>query len=552
MLQSAKLPQVPKENTMRAFALFALLLPCPALAEQILASSHVTSVTVYPQGAQVTREVVFTAAAGSHDLLITDLPAATQAELIRLASDSASLGAFSLRTDRLPPRDPLTSPDLAEAKTKVEAAEAGLRLAQAAVDAINARVEAAEAQADFLRRVKAEGGAVTTTDLQAMAEMIGTGVLAAREAALAAQTDLPAANKTLTDALTALADAQAAYDTLSQGDQDYAALSVALTTASAGENRLTVTHYIADASWQPVYDLSLTRKDTPALTVGRGVLVTQYSGEDWADIDLTLSTAQPSAQAAPSQLWPDLRRIGDKSEEVMTERYSDDAGMMAEAMAEPVAAAPMTASASAEGEVVVYHYPTAVDVADGVENLRLALDEITLTPQVEARAVPRADATAFVLASFTNSTKEILLPGQAFLMRDGTLVGSTYLPAIPAGTETEVAFGAIEGLRLTRTMPLRAEGDRGILTSSSQIEESAVLKVENLTDESWPVRLLDQVPYSEQEDLEITFSATPAPTETDVDGQRGILAWEFDLPAGETQEITLDHVLNWPEGKELQ
>lgn len=537
---------------MRAFALFALLLPCPALAEQILASSHVTSVTVYPQGAQVTREVVFTAAAGSHDLLITDLPAATQAELIRLASDSASLGAFSLRTDRLPPRDPLTSPDLAEAKTKVEAAEAGLRLAQAAVDAINARVEAAAAQADFLRRVKAEGGAVTTTDLQAMAEMIGTGVLAAREAALAAQTDLPAANKTLTDALTALADAQAAYDALSQGDQDYAALSVALTTASAGENRLTVTHYIADASWQPVYDLSLTRKDTPALTVGRGVLVTQYSGEDWADIDLTLSTAQPSAQAAPSQLWPDLRRIGDKSEEVMTERYSDDAGMMAEAMAEPVAAAPMTASASVDGEVVVYHYPTAVDVADGVENLRLALDEITLTPEVEARAVPRADATAFVLASFTNSTKEILLPGQAFLMRDGTLVGSTYLPAIPAGTETEVAFGAIEGLRLTRAMPLRAEGDRGILTSSSQIEETAVLKVENLTDESWPVRLLDQVPYSEQEDLEITFSATPAPTETDVDGQRGILAWEFDLPAGETQEITLEHVISWPEGKVLQ
>jgi Domain of unknown function (DUF4139) len=79
-----------------------------------------------------------------------------------------------------------------------------------------------------------------------------------------------------------------------------------------------------------------------------------------------------------------------------------------------------------------------------------------------------------------------------------------------------------------------------------------VLKVENLTDETWPVRLLDQVPYSEQEDLEITYSATPAPTETDVDGQRGILAWEFDLPAGATKEITLDHVISWPEGKVLQ
>lgn len=538
---------------MRAFALFALLLPCPALADQILAASHVTAVTIYPQGAQVTREVTFTAPAGQHELLITDLPSATQPELIRLGSDTAQLGAFSLRTDRLPPRDPLTSPALAEAKTRIETAEAGVRIAQATVDDINARVEAAEAQADFLRRVKAEGGAVTVADLQAMADMIGTGVLAARETALAAQTDLPAANKALTSALEALANAQAAYDALSQGDQDYAALSVALTTATTGETRLTVTHYIADASWQPVYDLSLTRKETPGLTIGRGVLVTQYSGEDWAGIDLTLSTAQPSAQAAPSQLWPDLRRIADEEEEAARQQYSSDAMAEAEVMAEPVvAAAPMTAGAEVQGDVVVYHYPAAVDVADGVENLRLALDEVSVTPKVQARAVPRYDSTAFVLASFTNDTDEILLSGQAFLMREGTLVGSTYLPSIAPGADTEVAFGAIEGLRLTRAMPLRAEGDRGILTSSSQIEESAVLKIENLTDESWPLRVIDQVPYSEQEDLEITFTADPAPTETDVDGQRGILAWEFDLPAGETKEITLNHLLSWPEGKVLQ
>ena len=38
----------------------------------------------------------------------------------------------------------------------------------------------------------------------------------------------------------------------------------------------------------------LTRKD-PSLTIGRGVLVSQYSGEDCAGVNLILSTAQPSA-----------------------------------------------------------------------------------------------------------------------------------------------------------------------------------------------------------------------------------------------------------------
>lgn len=73
-------------------------------------------------------------------------------------------------------------------------------------------------------------------------------------------------------------------------------------------------------------------------------------------------------------------------------------------------------------------------------------------------------------------------------------------------------------MHLTRDTPLRAGGDRGILSTSTLIGERPVLKVENLTDESWPVRLLSQVPYSKQEDLAISYTADPEPSETDVDG----------------------------------
>jgi uncharacterized protein (TIGR02231 family) len=413
-------------------------------------------------------------------------------------------------------------------------------------------VESADATAGFLRGVKPEGDAVTVDGVKALAVMIGAEVLTARQAALAAQADLPAAQKALETAQTALTDAQSAEQALSQRDVDYTGLTVAVDVATAGEAHLTVTHFIPDASWQPVYDMMLTRKD-PSLTIARGVLVTQYSGEDWAGVTLTLSTAQPSAQAAPSGLWPELRRIEDPQEMAKSGgEMMADAAAPAMTMAEPMMEAEVVATAAIEGDVVVYHYPTPVDVATGVENLRLALDEIKLTPKITARAVPRYDRTAFVMASFTNDSGEILLPGQAYLMREGTLMGSTMINVIAPGDKAEIAFGAIDGLRLTRNMPLRAEGDRGILTTSSQIEEQAVLKLENLTDEAWPVRLIDQVPYSEQEDLEITYSADPVPTEVDVEGQRGILAWEFDLAPGEVKEVTLDHAISWPEGKVLQ
>ena len=212
----------------------------------------------------------------------------------------------------------------------------------------------------------------------------------------------------------------------------------------------------------------------------------------------------------------------------------------------------MIAAIAYQGDTVVYHYPVAVDVATGVENLRLALDTLSLTATVQARAVPRYDSTAFVLAKVINDGAEILLPGQAYLYRDGTLVGGAVLEPLAVWDKTELGFGAIDGIRLKRDMPQRAQGDRGVFISSTQIEEKAVLQVENLTGEAWPVRVLDQVPYSEQEELEITYNADPAVTEADVDGKRGILAWDFDLAAGEKKAITLDSLLSWPEGKVLQ
>ena len=171
---------------------------------------------------------------------------------------------------------------------------------------------------------------------------------------------------------------------------------------------------------------------------------------------------------------------------------------------------------------------------------------------VEAVAVPRLDKTAFVVASFTNASDEPLLPGQAMLFREGVLVGQTWLDVIAPGVETDLGFGAIETVTVKREMPVRASGETGVFTSANQKTESAVITVENTGTEAWPLRILDQVPYSEQDDLEIEVTASPMPSETDVEGQRGILAWEFDLPAGGKQTITLGHSLTWPEGMMLQ
>ena len=532
----------------------ALMMPGAAWADTIEASSHVTAVTIYPQGAQVTREVSFTAGAGAHEVLIVDLPGATEAGLLRVSSVDVDLGSFALRGDRLPPREDMTAPEWLAAEDAVKVARVTLQGAEAKVAGIMAEIEAQEALIRFLAGVKMNDAAATAEGISAVAQMIGTEVLTARIGALAAGAGLPVAEEAVGEALDAVADAEAALEALSQRDEDYTALAVAV-TSKGGEGHLVVTHYVYDAVWAPVYDMALDRK-AGTLAVERGVLVSQYSGEDWVGVDLTLSTARPSEQSEPTVLWPELRRVEDEDDperEVMKMGGLADGGAVEAAM-EPavVASETMVASMGYQGDTVIYHYPVPVDLASGVENLRLALDEMSFAPKIVAQAVPRYDATAFVVASLTNDSGQILLPGAAYLYRDGALTGMAQLAVLAPGDEVDLGFGAIDGIRLKRDMPQRAEGDRGIISTSTQIEEKAVLEVENLTGEAWPVRVLDMVPYSEQEELEISYSADPEVSVVDVDGKRGVLAWDFDLGPGETKAITLESVISWPQGKVLQ
>ena len=224
---------------------------------------------------------------------------------------------------------------------------------------------------------------------------------------------------------------------------------------------------------------------------------------------------------------------------------------MAAPMAEMESA--VAADTTFDGLSVTYSYPAPVDVTTGADHVRLMLGTLEAQAEIVAQAVPMVDQTAYLMAEFTNQTGEILLPtSEARFYLDGRYVGQRGLGLIAAGDEADLSFGPIDGLRLSRTLRDRNEGDRGLIRKSNEMTEAVMIEVENLTDMAWPLRVLDRVPVSEQEDLEITWSATPKPTEENVDDMRGILAWEFDLPAGEAQTIRLETGMEWPEGKVLR
>jgi len=532
-----------------------MALPVAAWAEDIPLTSEVSEVTLYPQGATVVREVEFSAPAGQHDLILTDLPKNTPLAAVRVSVEGAVMGSVTARDDFVPPRDPDMSAAREAARAEVERLEAALRDGEADVQAIKLEVQAAKARGAFLERL-GQGEAVagmTTTDLRDLVGMIGEESLAAMRAAHEAERRAAEADRALTDLRKELEAARAALRALVPEKEERAMLAVAVTSDEATEGTVRVSYTIREAGWTPVYDLHLAR-ESGDLRIERGAFVRQSTGENWSDVAMTLSTVRPSEQVAPSEVFPWLRRIFDPEAvrpKTLMRSEADGMAEMAAPQVEPMAVE--TAQANFDGLAVTYQYPGEVSIATGADRVRLALGTLETQAQVEARAVPLFDPSAFLMARVENDMGELILPtGEAMFYLDGRFIGKQYLEMIPAGGEADLSFGPIDGLRLTRTVLGREEGQRGVITRSSDFTEAVKIEVENLTGQAWPVRVIDRVPHSEQEELEVEWNATPRAAEVDVDGKRGVLAWSFDMAAGESREIGLEYDLQWPEGKVLR
>ncbi|MFC6761218.1 DUF4139 domain-containing protein [Sulfitobacter porphyrae] len=85
-------------------------------------------------------------------------------------------------------------------------------------------------------------------------------------------------------------------------------LTLSVTAEAEAELTLSLS-YPVDAGWRPVYDLYLRGQDPSTLEITRGAMIAQYSGENWEDVAVILSTLAPASQISPSIVAPVLRRI---------------------------------------------------------------------------------------------------------------------------------------------------------------------------------------------------------------------------------------------------
>ena len=535
----------------------ALCLSAPAHADSFTLRSTPDTVIVYPQGAKVTRNLSVALPAGTHDVILPDLPEEVLWQPSpQISVTGAVLGAVSLRGDALPPLADADPEAIEAARQTLKAAQQALTRHRDAEADIQLQSDAAAAQIAFLEGLtRNEGLPADVAGLRDIATMIGDQTLAARQQMLRAEQSVRDMGDRREELEKEVQAAQEALAALTTARDDRAQLTLAVTAAADATARISVS-YLVSARWQPVYDISLEQTDPARLSVKRGAAVTQQSGEDWQDVSLTLSTVQPSGRIAPSPIPPRRVRI------VEPARPKADIAQLGQQRAAPMEAivdAPavmeeaVVAVARFAGPGVSYVFPDPVTVANDVDATRITLDTLAFETEIFARAVPLRDSTAFLMARFTNTAPEPLYGGgEVAYYLDNGLIGFGDMAHIAAGEEAELSFGPIEDLQLERVVLDLNEGDSGILTRSNTRDEEIRISIDNIGGRTWPIELLDRVPFSEQEDLVITYSATPPPDQQNPEDLRGILRWDLELAGGDSQSIVLRQNLKWPDGMILQ
>ncbi|WP_300033511.1 DUF4139 domain-containing protein [uncultured Roseobacter sp.] len=536
---------------MRKYCVALLCFASPVAGDTIVAYSQPNSVVVYLEGAEVTRNVILDLPAGRHTVVLPDLPPDVAYQLPRISVTNAVTGAVSVRSDVLPLLADEETPDIIAAREQLEASKSALAVHADIEEGFRAKAEAAETQIGFLRSLALNEGLNSDPEnLRQVIALVGEQTERARQVILNAHKSI----RELAPARAALekdvATAQAALTALLTANEGRVQASVTLSSGKAVQAELTVSYFVS-AEWEPTYDVSLATGAPDRLEVRRGAANSQKSGEDWTDVEIVLSTLSPGQGLAPSAIYPRKRLFTDPVPPVELQRRSDGA------FAEPVVEAPLlieeAAGAVYDGPGVAYVVPERVTIANSVDDTLISLDALSFEAQVFARGIPLRDDTAFLMARFQNTSNDPFLSTERTLVSvDGRFVGTQRMPDVPAGDEAVLAFGPIRELRLDRQVLDRTKGDSGFVSRSSRQEEDVRIFVRNPGSETYDLELLNRVPYNEQEDLRISYTAVPEPDEQNVEFGRGILMWRMEMTRGSEAVVSLSKTLSWPEGKVLR
>ncbi len=333
-----------------------------------------------------------------------------------------------------------------------------------------------------------------------------------------------------------------------------------------GPASLELSYLVRHAHWQQQYNLRALPSDS-RVSVEYNAVVNQNSGENWEDVSISLSTAEPTMASSPPVLAPVrvglTRHVAMQQQEqsrasipmekikqnVFARRQNSKQGLAANqilnALAEDNQILVLNNSAPQvhkmqqaidnimriEGISVTYELPGKLTLPSRNDQQLVSITTMTSPAEFTLIASPLLTDYVYLQANVHNNSQTVFLPGPASVFKNNQFVGKSEVPLITIGETFTAGFGADSQVHVAHALDnkqSRIQGGNRIDTFKYQVALS------NYKATSVKLRLLDRLPYSDDTSIKIELTQNQPALSQDkdyieADKKKGILQWDLVL-----------------------
>jgi uncharacterized protein (TIGR02231 family) len=538
----------------------------------LIAPSKITSVTVYPANAMVTREADVPAGKGLVELTVNPLPAGAivsslnaegldglrvlttryrarpvvqehREELAKLAEELAQLAIAREKLEA----EVLVIKENTKALSKMESFM-GVTVIQATEKgALNANVEAAIKLANYVKEQRLE----TSRELVKLEQSVKANQA---KAALVQRQMNDLAGGTV------------------RSERD--AVIVVDRGAKEAAGKVRLTYLVEQASWRPQYKLRAGKSPKDPVQMEFLAAVSQHSGEDWADVKLVLSTAQPMLNASPpdlqtlrvaavhkssvplvsaniAELEEQIKNLRTKAQKDFNEKKpGTSTGLFNTAAAldqafelhhPDTAIQRGCALAIREGPTVTYQVNTLLAIPSRAEEQVVEVARAELAADFYYKAVPLITTQVYRLADFVNKTEGVILPGDATMYIGSDFVGQMPMPLVAVNEPFTVGFGVDPQLQATRQLVSKSQTTQG---GNQTLKFKYRTTITNFKNEKVKMQVWDRLPRSDTDAITINILESTPEISKDAAYLRGprtqnLLRWDVTVEPNAVGEKAL-------------
>ncbi|MGE0114143.1 MAG: mucoidy inhibitor MuiA family protein [Steroidobacteraceae bacterium] len=520
-----------------------------AMAADIPAALRIDQVTVYIQGAMITRSGSVNLPAGSHRLIVRGLPAGIDSRLLRVNVGSASVRLGSVDVSTVNEGQFVTARER-ELRTQLETKTDQRAAVQDEIDTAQTQLKLLDSLASNPAGNANGAAAVNGANLTTVLGAMGSSAAAARSKVRDARLRQRALDRDIETLKAELAKVATQRKQTTE-------VSTAIEVSAATTAPVTVTYRINDASWSWVYQARLDT-NKKKLSLERQGQVQQGSGEDWNDVQLTLTTTQPEDDVSTPTVAAEFLDLQVPKPPQPMARRNFDKSAVGIAMA---AAPPVETRIVAESPVVMaatqylveYQVPARVSLNADRQVRMYPIADDAFDADIIARVMPGESRRAHLEATFKYERDVPIEAGQLQLYRDGAFVGEAATQAFLPGAEVRMPFGVDERIKVAVRDETAKSNESGVLSKQMTRETRQRFEITSYHASSIPVEVIDRVPVSRNADVKVEIlKGATEPTTKDLNGKAGVLLWQFTAQPQQTTAIRHYYSIRYPRDRVLE